>query len=318
MRVCCWCQVIALRACLSAVVRSLGSRVMWRRAEVRIRSCDHFSTCSVQAGGVLVDGTAAAEHELMLLWSAVEQDRKRSAAGATEAMISTQQEHSRAAGNPFADVGALGGKDFTGKREVGLEMQELGERRDSAYVHAQDHDRGCSTDADTLNGNGKDSRDLCRRSGKLSPRAPSRAPDDAAEALVDSLNATDDAALQPPEPRLSWWLRALYPKRAAPQTAPALRACASLDSHGYDAQRSFWHVLLSMLADSGRLFRGPERRAVALATLLAVFNQIGASTSIINYAPDVLQRAGVHGNQRAVLMSSLIGVAKTVGVFMGA
>jgi hypothetical protein len=49
----------------------------------------------------------------------------------------------------------------------------------------------------------------------------------------------------------------------------------------------FWHTLRGMLGDIYLVARGPEGKALQMALWLAFFNQAFASTSIINYAPQV-------------------------------
>ena len=51
-----------------------------------------------------------------------------------------------------------------------------------------------------------------------------------------------------------------------------------------------------------------------MALWLAIFNQATCSTSIINYAPTPLERAGVEGHEEAVLFASAISITKAAGV----
>lgn len=79
-------------------------------------------------------------------------------------------------------------------------------------------------------------------------------------------------------------------------------------------QAGFWHTLWAMLLDIYVVLTGPERRAVRIALWLAFFDQGCASTAIINYAPEVLEIAGVTDYGDATLWSSAITASKIVGV----
>lgn len=61
-----------------------------------------------------------------------------------------------------------------------------------------------------------------------------------------------------------------------------------------------------------------ERRAVRIAVVLAFFNQISASTSIINYAPVVLKHVGVSTSAVAMELAAVVSCCKTVGIIVGA
>lgn len=75
-------------------------------------------------------------------------------------------------------------------------------------------------------------------------------------------------------------------------------------------QKGFWHTLWAMLLDIYVVLTGPERRAVRIALWLAFFDQGCASTAIINYAPEVLEIAGVTDYGDATLWSSAITASK--------
>lgn len=75
-------------------------------------------------------------------------------------------------------------------------------------------------------------------------------------------------------------------------------------------QLGYWNTLWVMLLDIYVVLTGPERRAVRIALWLAFFDQGCASTAIINYAPQVLERAGVTDYGDATLWSSAITAAK--------
>ncbi|KAI3430693.1 hypothetical protein D9Q98_005282 [Chlorella vulgaris] len=78
----------------------------------------------------------------------------------------------------------------------------------------------------------------------------------------------------------------------------------------------FLGTLRRMLGDIYLVACGPERQALQMSLWLAFFNQAFASTSIINYAPQVLERAGVESHSAAMLMSSLVGGTKLLGVLL--
>ena len=75
-------------------------------------------------------------------------------------------------------------------------------------------------------------------------------------------------------------------------------------------QLGFWNTLWVMLLDIYVVLTGPERRAVRMALWLAFFDQGCASTAIINYAPQVLEMAGIRDYSDATLWSSAITAAK--------
>lgn len=77
-----------------------------------------------------------------------------------------------------------------------------------------------------------------------------------------------------------------------------------------NTQLGYWNTLWVMLLDIYVVLTGPERRAVRIALWLAFFDQGCASTAIINYAPQVLERAGVTDYGEATLWSSAITAAK--------
>ncbi|KAK9817311.1 hypothetical protein WJX72_012503 [[Myrmecia] bisecta] len=78
----------------------------------------------------------------------------------------------------------------------------------------------------------------------------------------------------------------------------------------------FWGTLWNMLQDIYVVATGPERNAVHMALWLAFFDQGIASTAIINYAPVVLEGAGVRDHMHATLLSSTITGSKIMGVVL--
>lgn len=87
----------------------------------------------------------------------------------------------------------------------------------------------------------------------------------------------------------------------------------SLNNNSYKA-KGFWATLGTMFLDIKIVATGPERRAFRMALWLAFFNQAFASTAIINYAPTLLQLAGVHSETTATLFSAAISGSKLVGI----
>ena len=77
-------------------------------------------------------------------------------------------------------------------------------------------------------------------------------------------------------------------------------------------QLGYWNTLWVMLLDIYVVLTGPEKRAVRMALWLAFFDQGCASTAIINYAPEVLEMAGIRDYGDATLWSSAITAAKVV------
>ncbi len=80
--------------------------------------------------------------------------------------------------------------------------------------------------------------------------------------------------------------------------------------HVQNEQLGFWNTLWVMLLDVYVVLTGPEKRAVRMALWLAFFDQGCASTAIINYAPQVLEMAGIRDYSDATLWSSAITAAK--------
>lgn len=71
---------------------------------------------------------------------------------------------------------------------------------------------------------------------------------------------------------------------------------------------------VEIFRDIYRLSASDERRAFVTVLLLAVFNQACGSTSIINYAPTVLEEQGIQSDTKAILFSASTGVSKLAGV----
>jgi Sugar (and other) transporter len=81
-------------------------------------------------------------------------------------------------------------------------------------------------------------------------------------------------------------------------------------------KNGFWATALDMMKDIVAVSRGPESSAFTMILILAFFNQAFASTAIINYAPSVLQDAGVESSSAASLFTSLVGASKLAGVII--
>ncbi|EIE20926.1 MFS general substrate transporter [Coccomyxa subellipsoidea C-169] len=82
----------------------------------------------------------------------------------------------------------------------------------------------------------------------------------------------------------------------------------ALDLAGY------WRTQKEVVMDVWAVLRGPERRAVRLALVIAFLDQGMASTAIVNYAPQVLERVGVQGHGMATALSACIPASKVAGV----
>ncbi|KAL4517815.1 hypothetical protein Ndes2526B_g02211 [Nannochloris sp. 'desiccata'] len=85
---------------------------------------------------------------------------------------------------------------------------------------------------------------------------------------------------------------------------------------GSSESKGFWTTSIDMMKDILAVARGPESSAFTMILILAFFNQAFASTAIINYAPSVLQNAGVESSSAASLFTSLIGASKLAGVII--
>ena len=75
-------------------------------------------------------------------------------------------------------------------------------------------------------------------------------------------------------------------------------------------EASFWRVLWEMVWDIRAVAMGPEKEALNIALWLAFFNQAMASSAIINYAPTMLEEAGVYNRTAATLLTSTVTAAK--------
>eukprot|EP00892_Ulva_mutabilis_P011254 jgi/Ulvmu1/8500/UM044_0034.1 len=262
--------------------------------------------------------TPEVEHELMLLWDAVERDR---AAGGGSVqprscvpragVLRVPLEHDHDTNAAHAEDGALSAA-----------VEPSG---DSASVHAS----GAAW-RDRPAGPGAAERNVFADSDVFG----------SATLAIPDGSERGSNALGTSEAVVSISLNDLPEKAASAEEAPsaAEKHPASGQSgqedgakeHLYDLHAPFWRVLGQQIASSARLLAhavgsgrpadaeaAGERRAVRIALLLAIFNQIGASTSLINYAPEVLQDAGVDGRQRAMQLSAAIGGCKTIGILFG-
>ncbi|KAK9835166.1 hypothetical protein WJX81_002425 [Elliptochloris bilobata] len=79
------------------------------------------------------------------------------------------------------------------------------------------------------------------------------------------------------------------------------------------AAPGFWHTQGTVLAAVWHVLQGPERRALILALVIAFIDQAMASTAVVNYAPEMLMRAGLPSSD-ATLWTSAIPGAKVLGV----
>ncbi|KAK9803469.1 hypothetical protein WJX73_005311 [Symbiochloris irregularis] len=128
--------------------------------------------------------------------------------------------------------------------------------------------------------------------------APIRTTSFSEEGEGGSASATDRGA----DPGKAWRSAASGPRqRGAP---------------GHDltaAHYGFWSVQWGVMVDMWHILWGPEARAVRLALWIAVIDQAMASTAIINYAPDLIQRTSQTSNLNATLWTSCVTGAKIVG-----
>lgn len=267
------------------------------------------------------NSTPEVEHELMLLWDAVERDRAAlggpSASGLSREDIagilrvpleSHDQPAATGHGSASADAGPLGDSAAAHIAAAEWRARDNGEGATAGNVFA-DQDVFADTASEASAGR----------------KAVARAP----EHSGGGFPAEDSETL------VSIALEGIPAKAAGTPARDAAHAqeCSGgvAKEHLYDLEAPFWRVLVRQLASSGRLLAhalaggeaadaeaAGERRAVRIALALAVFNQIGASTSLINYAPEVLQDAGVQTRQRAMQLSAAIGGFKTLGILLGA
>ena len=320
---------VALLACCAAHTwcmrsnRSSGQKARWlcmdagtpnalRGSLNCFEPCTGISTVRAMLQGQTKDeGTAAAEQELLMLWSAVEQDRSpRSHAFASPEV--TAGAASLELANPFAAAATAARQQPAPHKAVPVE------KHDGSHAVVHHHD-GYSRDSDVLQvATAGASKPLDAGTASGHQRAAPPAHD--TDQLPRSGVCSPQMGLQCEEPRrsvlASLWHRVVRPA-PAPQPLGATQAVLKEQSR-YETQQPFAATLVMVLRDIGKLFRGHERRAALVAMWLAVFNQIGASTSIINYAPQVLEVSGVKRDEKAILMSSLISLAKAAGVVIGA
>ena len=102
------------------------------------------------------------------------------------------------------------------------------------------------------------------------------------------------------------------PSHSPPSLAPTRLGPSALDRPA--SLGSFFRALSRTLAGVARLPRGEESRAFRAALWLAFFNQACCSTSIINFAPQILERAGVRDRDEAVLFAAAVSATKLAGV----
>eukprot|EP01006_Ploeotia_vitrea_P031066 TRINITY_DN63385_c0_g1_i1.p1 TRINITY_DN63385_c0_g1~~TRINITY_DN63385_c0_g1_i1.p1 ORF type:complete len:517 (-),score=24.66 TRINITY_DN63385_c0_g1_i1:833-2383(-) len=77
-------------------------------------------------------------------------------------------------------------------------------------------------------------------------------------------------------------------------------------------------VTIVLLVTSLRqVVRNGEGRALIIMVVLSCFNQLTASTSIINYGPTLLEQVGIKSKQNAILMSTSIAACKLFAVCIG-
>ena len=99
------------------------------------------------------------------------------------------------------------------------------------------------------------------------------------------------------------------------RTADNAGATGKNDARGLGGRRlSFCEGWRSMCDGWGVLCRGDERRAFRILLMIAAFNQLSASTAIINYGPRVLEVVGVRDHGTAIILSSSSAGMKLAGI----
>ncbi|CAL5219691.1 g1578 [Coccomyxa viridis] len=78
----------------------------------------------------------------------------------------------------------------------------------------------------------------------------------------------------------------------------------------------FWKAQKQIILDIWVALHGNERRAVRMALWIALIDQAMGSTAVVNYAPQLLERAGVQTHALATAWSSSISAAKLTGVLV--
>ena len=73
---------------------------------------------------------------------------------------------------------------------------------------------------------------------------------------------------------------------------------------------SFWVTFWEMIKQVKTVAQGEERQAFVIALVLAFVNQGIASSSIINYAPQMIAETGIGDHTKAVFLTSTITAAK--------
>lgn len=253
-------------------------------------------------------GTAKAEQELLLLWSAVQRDH-------AEARVPDQSNSAQTELSSAAPVDS-----FTSSTAVEQPLK-------SNPFHNGTLDDAVATPPQDVIGAEPGGEDavagmLCAAQS-LAPFPdpdPSQSPHTCADAHSYGPRLCEPGDAQSEQGRWrSCWPRLVWRWRASlgPEHEPLASAPVAQGEERYSSDRSFFSVLGTTIADSTRVFGSPERAAAVIAVLLAFFNQIAASTSIINYAPEVFERVGVTRDKSALMYSALIAAAKTVGSFGG-
>jgi hypothetical protein len=226
------------------------------------------------------DTQAIAEHELMLLWSSIERDMnpQNGRLGAcTQELGGSLEMNIRDTMHPTSE-GAI----HDGQQMNPFYVDLTGDEDPTATTPESPTAVGAAADATAA---------LRHEAQSLVHRSSSR------------LHLVADAAEQ------------CIAREASHQTqldAPG----TSADPKGY-VNGSFLFILWQTLQASVTVFASPARKAATIAVVLAFFNQISASTSIINYAPEIFKRVGVTHDVNAVLYTSMVAAAKTMGVLAG-
>ena len=254
-------------------------------------------------------GTAKAEQELLLLWSAVQRDHAEACAPdptmQPRTELSSAAQTGSHADSSSAGVPLKGSNPFHNGNPAGTDPQqdaiaaELGRHGSDPAVLRAAHESLAPYSSSDLAGGAQHGADAHSYGPRLCEPHGAGAHQRRGRGCCAQLTRR--------------WRASLGPEHEPLASAPAAQS-----EELYRSDASFVAALGRTIADSARVFASPERAAAVIAVLLAFFNQIAASTSIINYAPEVFERVGVTRDKSALMYSALIAAAKTVGSFGGA
>jgi len=153
-------------------------------------------------------------------------------------------------------------------------------------------------------------RRLAGKSGTTSPDSPS---EESKDVQYDNLAQGTGGAIEMVEMEMD-------PAPSTPQSVgqqerepedPITVTCLGCRT----SKKLCWSQTARLMWDSVKvLWIGDENRAFRFALAFGCFNQLCASSSIMNYAPLVLKEVGIESNGHAMLLSSAMGGVKLLGV----